>query len=535
MNKPLVGYEEFVRSKGKKAETTPLPPTIGSEVSVDHSLPGEAPKEETKESIQQKIGVLRKIFEEDLEAFGKFFFPHHLSLDTPRFHRELYDILERMPRRLAIAAPRGHAKSTIFDLVYLCWLIVHKKTRFTLLISDTYSQSNLFLETIKAEFESNERLRIFYGDLVTEKWSEDEIVLAPKTPLFKNKPKGSDQGGVMVKALGANMKVRGLKYRNFRPDMVVVDDLENDEMVESKERRDKLSRWFNGALIPSLAPEGRIVIIGTILHYDSLLNNLLDEKRYPGWEKRLYRAITDGQALWPEHLNLSQLEQIKQNYLREGQGFLFYQEYMNDPVSDEFRKFKFEKLKYFDPKEQEGKLMNVYLTIDRAYSLDKTADYTAFMVVGIDSDNRWYILHAERTRIQEKELIDKIFDLKTFFNPIKVGIEQKSYIYTLKPTLDSEMQRRNQFFIIEELKDLGRSKSLRIEALLPRYTAGAIFFQKTQEDLIDELTTFPKGTHDDLIDALAYITSFAAAPYNRAGTDEYYATYGTSYRARKVR
>lgn len=487
-----------------------------------------------KEEALQRVSVLKKIFEKDLELFGKFFFPHHLSLDTPRFHQELYDILEKNPRRLAIAAPRGHAKSTIFDLVYLTWLIVHKKTRFTLLISDTYSQSNLFLETLKAEFESNERLRAFYGDLVTEKWSEDEIVLAPKTPKFKKKT-GSDQGGVMVKALGANMKVRGLKYRNFRPDMVVVDDLENDEMVESRERRDKLSRWFNGALIPSLAPEGRIVIIGTILHYDSLLNNLLDEKRYPGWEKKLYRAINNGQALWPEHLNLSQLESIKQNYLREGQGFLFYQEYMNDPVSDEFRKFKFEKLKYFDPKEQEGKTMNVYLTIDRAYAMDKTADYTAFVVVGVDNDNRWYVLHAERVRISEKDLIDKIFDLKSFYSPIKVGIEQKSYLYTLKPTLDSEMQRRNQFFVIQELKDLGRSKALRIEALLPRYEAGAIFLKKGQDELVDELTTFPKGTHDDLIDALAYTTTLATAPYQHASNDSYYGQFGTAYRARKIR
>lgn len=473
-------------------------------------LPGELKPE-------NKVAVLKKIFEKDIELFARFFFGHHLTLDTPKFHKELYRILQDGGLRIAIAAPRGHAKSTIFDLVYLTWLIIHKKTKFTLLISDTYSQSTLFLETLKAEFEANERLKAFYGNLVTEKWSEEEIVV----------------GDVMVKALGANMKVRGLKYRNFRPDLVICDDLENDEMVESKERREKLARWFNGALLPSLAPQGKVVVIGTILHYDSLLNNLVDEKRYTGWTKKVYRAIMDGQALWPEHLNLSQLQVIKENYMREGQGFLFYQEYMNDPVSDEFRKFKFEKIKFFDPKEQEGKQLNVYMAIDRAYSMEKTSDFTGIVVVGVDSDNRWYILDSERFKGTEKALIEKIFDLKAFYSPLKVGIEQRSYQYTLKPTLDEEMRRRNNFFTVEELKDLGKSKALRIESLLPRYEAGGVFFRKDQDEIIDELTTFPRGQYDDLIDALAYVSGMAAVPYNPSKLDPYYSQFGTAYRARK--
>jgi len=471
-------------------------------------------KEES--TSKEKVAVLKKIFQKDIELFAQFFYGHHLTLATPKFHKDLYSILKTGGTRIAIAAPRGHAKSTIFDLIYLSWLIVNKQTKFALLISDTYSQSTLFLETLKAEFEGNDRLIAFYGNLVTDKWSEEEIVV----------------GDVMVKALGANMKVRGLKYRNFRPDMVICDDLENDEMVESKDRREKLSRWFSGALIPSLAPEGKVVVIGTILHYDSLLNNLIDEKRYPTWTKRIWRAVMDGQALWPEHLNLKQLEEIKANYMREGQGFLYYQEYMNDPVSDEFRKFKFEKIKFFDPKEQEGKQLNVYMAVDRAYSMEKTADFTGIVIAGVDSDNRWYILNAERFKGDEKSLIEKLFDLKKFYQPLKVGIEQRSYLYTLKPTLDEEMRRRNEFFTVEELKDLGKSKALRIEALLPRYEASAMFFKKGQDDLIDELTTFPRGQHDDLIDALAYITTMAAVPYNPSNLDPYYATYGTAYRTR---
>jgi len=464
-----------------------------------------------------KVAVLKKIFSEDIELFGKFFFKHHLKLETPRFHKEIFELLSGENERIAIAAPRGHAKTTIVDLVYLSWLIVNQRLKFVLLISDTYSQATLFLETLKAEFESNERLKAFYGDLKTEKWSEEEIVV----------------GTTMVKALGANMKVRGLKYRNWRPDLVICDDLENDEMVENKDRREKLARWFTGALIPSLAKGGKVVVIGTILHYDSMLNNLVSEKRYPEWKKKIYRAIMDGKPLWPEHLDMAALDQIKTNYLREGMGFLFYQEYMNDPVSDQFRKFKFEKVKFFDPKDIQGAQMNVYMAIDRAYSMEKTADFTGIIVVGVDNSNRWYILHAERFKGLEKDLIEKIFDLKKFYSPLKVGLEQRAYVYTLKPTMDEEMRRRNMFFKIEELKDLGKSKALRIEALLPRYEAGSMFFKKGQDDLIDELTTFPRGTYDDLADALAYVATMAVVPYNPDNLDPYYAKHGTAYRARQ--
>ena len=465
----------------------------------------------------EKIAILKKIFEKDIEQFAQFFYRHHLTLETPKFHKDLFRLLMSDHKKIAIAAPRGHAKTTIVDLIYLSWLIIHEKASFVLIISDTYSQSTLFLETLKSEFESNERLRSFYGDLVTPKWAEDEIVV----------------GKVMIKALGANMKVRGLKYRNNRPDFIICDDLENDEMVESKERREKLARWFTGALIPSAQKDAKIVIIGTILHYDSLLNTLVDEKRFPDWKKRIYRAIMDGKALWPEHLDLKELETIKQHYLQEGQGYLFYQEYMNDPVSDEFRKFKFEKIKYFDPKEQEGRQMNVYMAVDRAYGANKTSDFTGIVIVGIDADNRWYVLHAERFKGLENELIEKVFDLKKFFSPIKVGFEQRAYLYTLKPTLDEEMRRRNYFFTILELKDLNQSKNMRIESLLPRYEAGGIFFKKDQEALIDELTTFPRGVHDDLADAMAYIQTMASVPYNQDNKDPYYASYGTVYRARK--
>jgi len=439
---------------------------------------------------QQKKTVLHsRVFPNDIEAFCSFFFPHHFKKQTPSFHRELFSLYQdESIKRIAIGAPRGHAKSTVTDLGYLAWAIVHEKTKFVLLVSDTYTQATLFLETLKAEFESNDRLRAFYGDLMTNKWSEGEIIV----------------GDTMVKAVGAGMKVRGLKFRQHRPDLIIVDDLENDELVESQDRRAKLERWFNAALIPSMGEGGRIVVIGTILHFDSLLSKMLDEDTYREFDKRTYRAVMDGKALWPEHLDLEELEKIKQGYLEKGLGFQFHQEYMNDPVSDENRKFKIEKIKYFEEDELNMRSVGTYITIDRAYSTQKTADWTGIIVNSVDNQNNWFIRQAERFKGNEKELIDKIFDLYNYWKPYKIAIEQKAYEYTLKHHLEDEMKKRNLFFLIEPLSDGGKKKTLRIEGLVPRFETGSVFLKRDQMDLIDELIRFPRSQFDDLSDALAY-------------------------------
>ncbi len=438
-----------------------------------------------------------------------------MSLDTPIFHREIYKVLQGGKKRIAIAAPRGHAKSTVMDLVYLAWVICNRKAKFILLVSDTYSQAVLFLDALKAEFESNDKLKAFYGKLSSQNWSEGEIVA----------------NGIMVKALGAGMKVRGLKYRENRPDLILVDDLENDELVESIERREKLERWFNGALIPALSKNGRAVVIGTILHYDSLLAKLLQPDNYTEYYKNTYRAIDDeNNPLWKEHLNLEELMKLRDEYISKGQGYLFYAEYQNNPVSDEYRKFKLRFFKYYEDSKLKDKMLNNFLLVDRAYSTEKTADFTGIIIISTDQENFWHVRIAERFRGLEKELIDKIFYYVNLYDIKEAGIEQKYFTYTLKPTLDQEMRNRNKFFSVKELKDNQQSKEKRIEGLLPRFETGTIFIKKEHKDLIDELITFPKGLHDDLADALAYGLQLVKAPGgNAAYNDPYFNQYGTAY------
>lgn len=441
-----------------------------------------------------KIELLRAISQKDIEVFGTTFFKNHLKKKTPDFHKEIYRVFQGDNKKIAIGAPRGHAKSTLTDLVYLSWVIVHKKASFILLVSDTYSQAVLFLEALKAEFEANEKLKEVYGDMTSKNWSEGEIIV----------------NGIMVKALGAGMKVRGLKFRDSRPDLIIVDDLENDELVENKERREKLERWFNGALVPSMDKEGRIIVIGTILHYDSLLAKILDENQYKEYFKKTYRAINDGKALWEDHLNIEELEKIKQEYIEKGQSSLFYSEYMNDPIDKESQEFKKEWFLYRTKEEVEKLDTNNFLTIDTAISQRSSADYTGFCDNSVDRENKWN-LKAWRKRLSPIELIDTLFTLHKQRRYKKIGIEKTIYLQSIKPFIDEEMRKRNEFLPIVELLHNQQAKETRIRGLIPRYASKSVFHISC-DDLEDELLTFPKGIHDDTLDATAYQLQIAECP-----------------------
>ena len=215
----------------------------------------------------------------------------------------------------------------------------------------------------------------------------------------------------------------------------------------------------------------------------------------------------NGDPIFPSRFTKEKLKEI-----RDEQGsFIFSGQYLNEPVDAESAKFKKTDFRYYTDGEISGKELYTIYMIDRAYSLAKTADFTAHVIVSIDSDNNWYVRLAKRVREGEKDLINRIFDNKHAFNVDKIGIEQKAFDDTIRPVLLEEMSRRGDYFQIEELK--GRlSKITRIEALSPRFEVNKVFFLHGMDDLEDELIRFPLSKHDDLMDALAYGNDLAQKP-----------------------
>jgi len=438
---------------------------------------------------EKHIDILAELYNNVL-LFATFLLSHHFNKKPADFHNEIFKHLRKGYKQTAIVAPRGHAKSTVVTLAYVLYCILFKRANFILIISDTYTQAKYFLDAIKKEFETNDLIKFLFGSLQGGVWGESEIETA---------------NGVRIVCRGAEQKIRGLKWKQHRPDLIIVDDLENDELVASKDRREKLERWFFGSVIPSLSDKGRLIIIGTILHYDSLLNKLAKNEDF---NPLFYRAIQDNKPLWGARFTLEDLNAIKENYKKQGLLDVFYCEYMNEPISDENAIFKKAYFKYYEDDESITKSLTKVMTVDLAISEKESADYTVIMVTGIDALNQIYVLEYIRARINPIETIENIFKLASKWKVSKIGIEGVAYQRSLQWFLAEEMRRRNEFYLIEELK-ADTDKERRIRGIQPRYAVGAVFHKPFMTDLEEELLLFPKSPHDDLADALAYVPQIA--------------------------
>lgn len=262
------------------------------------------------ESIRQMIQAAAKPFPEDkkaqrerkarasrdLDFFNRTYFPHYFTKPSSRLHKYF---AERYPAIInkaletgqgdkeANAAPRGNAKSTTGTFGLPLWCAAFRKRKYALIVSETRSQAESFLSFIKIELETNERLQQDFPELCGEGpvWRSDQIIT---------------RSGMKIQAAGAGQKLRGLRHGSCRPDLVIVDDLENDESVESPEQRRKLENWFFKALMKIGQPDTVFIVVGTILHYDSLLSRLLVK---PGWKGRKWQAVlkwSPATKLWEE-------------------------------------------------------------------------------------------------------------------------------------------------------------------------------------------------------------------------------------------
>jgi predicted phage terminase large subunit-like protein len=199
---------------------------------------------------------------------------------------------------------------------------------------------------------------------------------------------------------------------------------------------------------------------------------------------------------------------------------------MNDPIPDQDATFQRQWLQYFDIEDMRAKEMTKVLTIDPAISLEKTADFTAMVVTGIDTFGNIFVLDGIREKLTPSQLIDKVFQLSEIWHPNSVGIETAVYQKAIAYSLRDEQAKRHRYLPIVELKPEARNKDLRIKGLQPQYQAMKIFHRRNHPltpYLENELRAFPRGIHDDVIDAFSYSLDLLFPP--KKHTDRYQAKY----------
>jgi len=436
--------------------------------------------------------TLYKRVSTDLVEFSEVFLKDFLTSSIPDFHLEIYTLLPNK-NRLVIASPRGHGKSTICSVFYPLWLALFQKKKDITIISASEGLAIEWLRKIKRELETNQDLLACFGDLRSGKWTENHIILA-------------NDSRVNISARGAQGQIRG-----FRPDVLICDDLETNESVESEDQRKKLKDWIFKDCLNTLMPDGQFIIIGTIIHPLSVLADLLAMDN--GWEKRKYQAYFDGRQeagneLWPSLWSHKRLQERK----REIGTWAFASEYMNDPISDETAPIKEHQIRYWPELPRQ---YSSVIVLDPAYSDDEKADWKVAAHIAIDPSFNRYLISYVRTHAPLGEYQDAAINLwmanrntVTAFGVPNSGVEKGFF-----DSFQKKCQSRNQYPPIMEIKNVYtnaatsisvRNKKARITAALqPLFEQGKYFIHADHFEAREELLTVGSSRWDDLVDAMA--------------------------------
>jgi predicted phage terminase large subunit-like protein len=413
----------------------------------------------------------------------------------PPFHEELWELCCLPDEKVGCAAPRGHAKSTAVTLSYALALALFRIKDHILLVSDTEGQASQFLGDIAIELSENEVLQETFGKVTFEKDNATELIAVMR-----------DGYKFRIIAKGSEQKVRGLKWRNKRPNAILGDDLENDEIVMNKDRREKFKNWVFKALIPCGSDDCIVRIVGTILHMDSFLENILNDST---WTTKRYRAHnTDfSEILWPEKFPKERLVAIRDGYIKQGIPEGYSQEYLNYPIDEENSYFRKQDLLEYDPEEIADRHLYYYSAIDFAISNKERSDFTVIVTVGVDSSNNIYVVDVRKGRWDGLEIINEMFSVHTRYNPEIFTAESGMIEKSLGAFLKEEMFKRGTFLNMNPMVPV-KDKESRARSIQARLRAGGVYFDKEAEwypALQQELLRFPRDVHDDQVDALAWI------------------------------
>lgn len=307
-----------------------------------------------------------------------------------------------------------------------------------------------------------------------------------------------------------------------------------------------MRKWFKGALLPCRSDSGIVRMVGTILHADSMLERLMPNpsdkttvveelKQYSTrkgmWKSVKYRAHNSdfSRLLWPSKKSATEFKMLYDEAVKDGTTDIYSQEYLNEPIDEAVSFFK---KADFLPITQEDRAvkLNYYITADLAISETEKADFSVFVIAGVDEEKRLHVKNIIRERMDGKEIVDTFLTLQKLYDPVAMGVEDMQISKAIGPFLREEMIKNNVFISLLPLKHGGKDKPTRARSIQARLRAHGIKFDKEGDwypIFENECLAFPRGKHDDQVDAFAYLglmlDSLIEAPTKEEIDDELYA------------
>lgn len=458
-------------------------------------------REQKYEKVYKQVvtdrAVRKNLVTRNLRFFFPVYFHKYIKFETAPFQEEIFKILENEKLRLAvILAFRGSAKSTIITTAYALWSILGaQQKKFVVIVSQTEQKTRVHLNNIKTELETNHLLKTDLGPFEEERnqWGATALTL-PKL-------------GAKIMISSTEQSIRGLRYLEHRPDLIILDDVEDINSVRNQENRNKLFNWFTSEILPAGEAGTRIILVGNLLHDDSLVKRIQNKvsPERTDWVYKEY-PITDefGNPTWPgKYPTKEHIEIQRQDTLDEA---TWQREYQLKIVDHEYQIIKRDWIQYYDGQPPEPNFHSHFgVGVDLAISQKDTADYTAIVSGQIqskyDKDFKIYILpnivNRRMTGMEALEAARQVSDSIPHRNTIY--IEDNGY----------------QGIIVEQLKDerydaegvkSKAAKADRLSAVSYLVQSGHVLFPKEgAEELIMQILDFGIEKHDDLVDAFSLL------------------------------
>lgn len=464
--------------------------------------------------------------------------PAGVSMESaPNFHVQITDMLnivsnKEVNKRIAYAAPRGHAKSAYLSNCFPLHQVVFQKRKYILIISETDSMSKKFIEYISNALKFNKLLREDFGEH-----------LSPRSQMNErdNQEAFLSKAGILVESSSIGKQMRGKRNGAYRPDLVICDDLESSKNTNTVELREKNLHWFNSVVMPIGDPDRTaFVYMGTAVHQAGLLFEVMKRADF---ESKLFSAIIsppERQDLWdifdkllrdqedPNRLeNAKAFYEMNKEEMDKGVEVLWKQrwsyvglmiekanmtsksfasEYLNVPIDEESQIFSSDRMIFWDNGDLDDKNLEIFGAWDIAFGRSNRSDYNAIVILGRERRTGvLYILHTWAEKCPAHKAMEKALEIIKEYRPKTFAVETVQGQFDLYRQLREAMQKKRMYFTRLKPITTNRShgkKEERIEQMEPLFENGVIRPHKTQRLLLEQLELFPFADHDDLPDAL---------------------------------
>jgi len=455
------------------------------------------------------------------KATALTFFPERFHVPfAENVHDRIFDLIDGKANKVAIAAPRGWGKTSIVALALIARYILFRKCEFIVYINMSHDAASLQTENLRRELTTNLAIKQFFGPIRPRGVKRDEV-----DESFSKKAWVAYDTFVLPR--GSGQQVRGVLFKNSRPGLIVIDDLEDPETIEGEVIRAKRKNWLYADVIkavPRLHKDWKIVYIDTLKHEDALIQNLLDAE---DWASIRLEACDDNfKSVAPHFMSDKDIAKEWEEHSKAGMTDVFFRELRNLPISTKDAAFQKDYFRYYgharedqvgehdlkltDADIQNNKNIENVVIVDPAKTVKLHSAESAIVGIGIDLNSaRIFIRDITSEKFYPDELYDAMFDMGARLDAKVLGVEETSLNEFIKQPIKNEMFKRGKFFELIWLKARGgMKKELRVKELVPYYRQGYIYHNASCvniKKLEAQLLMFPRSRLWDIMDAEAYI------------------------------